>query len=289
MLVDDRRSREAEFAEERRRRERELAAEREAREREVSQQMETMRRQMESLMDLVKESKKEGIEVPKSEWTYHLAPQLTGRAQQAFAALPGDNAGVYEELQVAILLRYTINEESYRRRFRETVRENGESNRAYVIRLLDLESKWKPETCVKAGEIADEFEQVRKAALELEVDGISIPVEVAVSDRRVYQYQYSWGEMCHNWLVCSENQWGRSCNLRRKGGSSEARAVGVTKGGQSYCTQAGARDPVGGTPWKGEDTSKNSETVLLAHNFQICGGILAVVAVHNVRNRLLGR
>ena len=75
----------------------------------------------------------------------------------------------------------------------------------------------------------------------------------------------------------------------RKGGSSEARAVGVTKGGQSYCTQAGARDPVGGTPWKGEDTSKNSETVLLAHNFQICGGILAVVAVHNVRNRLLGR
>ena len=38
------------------------------------------------------------------------------------------------------------------------------------------------------------------AALELEVDGISIPVEVAVSDRRVYQYQYSWGEMCHNWL-----------------------------------------------------------------------------------------
>ena len=64
----------------------------------------------------------------------------------------------------------------------------------------------------------------------------------------------------------------------RKGGSSEARAVGVTKGGQSYCTQAGARDPVGGTPWKGEDTSKNSETVLLAHNFQICGGILSLLS-----------
>ena len=47
MLVEDRRSREAEFVEERRRRERELAAEREAREREVSQQMETMQRQME--------------------------------------------------------------------------------------------------------------------------------------------------------------------------------------------------------------------------------------------------
>ena len=34
----------------------------------------------------------EAYKVPKSEWMYHLAPQLTGRAQQAFAALPGDNA-----------------------------------------------------------------------------------------------------------------------------------------------------------------------------------------------------
>ena len=109
------------------------------------------------------------------------------------AALLGDNAGVYEELKAAILLRYNTNKESYRRHFTETIRE---SNRAYVIRLLDLKSKWqrdcdtvekvkeaigleqflktlptekrvwvsdrKPETCVKAGEIADEFEQVRK-------------------------------------------------------------------------------------------------------------------------------
>ena len=61
----------------------------------------------------------------------------------------------------------------------------------------------------------------------------------------------------------------------RKGGSSVARAVGVTKRGQSYRTQAGARDPVGGTPWKGEDTSKNSEMV---HNFQGCGGIMLLLS-----------
>ena len=30
----------------------------------------------------------EAYKVLKDHWTYHLAPQLTGRAQQAFAALP---------------------------------------------------------------------------------------------------------------------------------------------------------------------------------------------------------
>ena len=50
----------------------------------------------------------EAYKVPKSEWMYHLAPQLTGRAQQVFAALPGDNTGVYEELKAAILLHYNI-------------------------------------------------------------------------------------------------------------------------------------------------------------------------------------
>ena len=143
---------------------------REACEREITQQMETMWRQMEPLMDLVKESKKGGTEVmsgsrisshtlkvklvalsdkddieaylmmfkhimeaytiPKSEWTYHLAPQLIGWVQQAFAALLGDNASVYKELKAAILLRYNINEESYQCHFREKVRE---SNRAMIF------------------------------------------------------------------------------------------------------------------------------------------------------------
>ena len=38
------------------------------------------------------------------------------------------------EVKAAILLRYNINEEAYRRRFREAVRVTGdESNRGYVI------------------------------------------------------------------------------------------------------------------------------------------------------------
>ena len=84
----------------------------------------------------------EAYKVPKSEWKYHLAHQLTGRAQHAFAALPGDNAGVYEELKAAIYSVTTSMKNLIDAVFKETVRENGESNRAYAIRLLDLESKW---------------------------------------------------------------------------------------------------------------------------------------------------
>ena len=44
----------------------------------------------------------EAYKVPKNEWTYHLAPQLTGWVQQVFAALPGDNTGVYEQLKTLL-------------------------------------------------------------------------------------------------------------------------------------------------------------------------------------------
>ena len=122
-----------------------------------------------------------------------MAPQLTGRAQLAFAALPTAELGKYESIKAAI---YDINEEAYRRRFRSAARGAGETNREYAVRLMDLQRKWlkeyttleqmqeaigleqflnllpmekrlwvyekEPKTCVEAGELADEYEQVRK-------------------------------------------------------------------------------------------------------------------------------
>ena len=210
--------------EERRKREEEFATEREARE-----------SQMDVLMKLVSESHKaaapaatpmsgrpqlklvpltqdDDIEsflvtferimtaykIPKEQWTYYLAPQLTGKAQQAFAALSTEESGVYEGVKTAVLLRYGVNEEAYRRRFRAASRREGETNRELAVRLLDLQTKWlkkcttvdeikeqvameqflnilpmekrawvkdkKPKTCIAAGELADEYEEARKEA-----------------------------------------------------------------------------------------------------------------------------
>ena len=134
--------------------------------------------------------------IKEDRWAHYLAPQLTGRAQLAFAALPTAESGKYESIRAAILQRYDINEEAYRRRFRTTTRGNDETNREYTVKLMDLQRKWlkeyvtleavqeavgleqflnsltmeqrvwvyekKPKTCVEAGELADEYEQVRK-------------------------------------------------------------------------------------------------------------------------------
>lgn len=65
--------------------------------------------------------------LPEDKWAYKLAPQLTGRAQQAYAALSSDKATVYKEVKAAILRRYDINEETYRQRFQVATRNEGEA------------------------------------------------------------------------------------------------------------------------------------------------------------------
>ena len=132
--------------------------------------------------------------IDKMRWPHHLVPQLTGRAQLAFAALPTENSDDYEAIKTAVLTRYDINEEAYRRRFRTTTRMEGETNRELAVKMMDLQTKWlnecsmveevhevvgieqflntlkpekrlwvmEPKTCVKAGELADEYELPRQ-------------------------------------------------------------------------------------------------------------------------------
>ena len=47
-------------------------------------------------------------------WTLRLAPQLTGKAQQAYAMLSTGDATDYSKVKEAILRRYDISEETYR-------------------------------------------------------------------------------------------------------------------------------------------------------------------------------
>ena len=71
-----------------------------------------------------------------------LAPQLVGKAQQAYTRLTVADAGDYEKLKLAILRRYDITDDSYRQSFRVARLRPGESNWEVVARLEDLASKW---------------------------------------------------------------------------------------------------------------------------------------------------
>ena len=214
MLVEERAQRETVFAQ---------------REREVQTQMTTMQQHMESLLRVVSDttarttpvnrqvdvkfvplSEKNDIEaylvtferimaaheIRRDQWPYRLAPQLTGKAQLAFAALSATEARDYDAIKAAILARYDINEEAYRRRFRSAMKGRDETYRELSIRLVDLRTKWmrncssveevsevicleqfyetlpadmrtwvrdkKPTTCKQAGELADEYVQTRQ-------------------------------------------------------------------------------------------------------------------------------
>lgn len=79
--------------------------------------------------------------ISKENWPHYLAPQLKGRAQLTFAALPSEVTGRYEAIRTAILARYDINKEAYCRRFRSATRGSGETYRELAVGIMDPQSK----------------------------------------------------------------------------------------------------------------------------------------------------
>ena len=135
LFLEDRKRREEELAEEWRRREEELTHERRRQEEEVQQQMQLLREMVEGSRrreeaparasgenDRVKLSKLSEAddveaylttfermmavyEVDRARWAFKLAPQLTGKAQQAYAAMSVEDAGDYDKVKTTILKR----------------------------------------------------------------------------------------------------------------------------------------------------------------------------------------
>ena len=91
----------------------------------------------------------------KENWSaVKLAPQLTGKAQQAYAAMRAEDAGTYKLLKEAILCRYDISDETYRQRFREMVKKEDKTVSELAVRLDDLLQKWTKD-CKTVAEVRD--------------------------------------------------------------------------------------------------------------------------------------
>ena len=115
--------------------------------------------------------------IPEDRWSFKLAPQLVGKAQQAYAAMNPDEAGNYEQLKAAILRRYGINEEGYRQRFRQARKKQEESNKEFATRLQDLTNKWMQE-CTSMEELKDHI------VMEQLIDTLPSAVRIYVKEHK---------------------------------------------------------------------------------------------------------
>ena len=77
--------------------------------------------------------------IPQNKWIFKLAPQLTGKAQQDYAALTTEDALIYDAVKAAILRHYYITEETYCQHFQSAVRCNEETHRDLAIWALNQE------------------------------------------------------------------------------------------------------------------------------------------------------
>ena len=139
-----------------------------------------------------------GHEIECGKWLVLLGPWLTGKAQQAYAALGNKNLRDFTKVEEAIFKRYDINEETYHQRFRAVKAKETESPTKMVTRLTDMAAKWlkecetrakvidmigmeqfitmlpekirvrikehKPGTSMIAGKLAEDYQRARKTA-----------------------------------------------------------------------------------------------------------------------------
>ena len=85
-------------------------------------------------------AKAQGID--ESEWAIHLSASLKGKALDVYVLLPSEKALDYVALKTALLQRYDMTCESFRRKFRNSKPELGESFTHFITRLCSYFRRW---------------------------------------------------------------------------------------------------------------------------------------------------
>ena len=79
---------------------------------------------------------------PTDRWSTHLSALLKGRALDVFSRLPVAQALDYEALKEALLKRFELTEEGFRKKFRSCRPEQGETLAQFVVRLESYFERW---------------------------------------------------------------------------------------------------------------------------------------------------
>ena len=78
----------------------------------------------------------------KNRWAIKLIALLTGRAMDAYTRMSNGDTNDNDRLKKALLTRYSLTEDGYRKRFREVKPETEETTDPFVICLKNYLAKW---------------------------------------------------------------------------------------------------------------------------------------------------
>ncbi|XP_076442803.1 uncharacterized protein LOC143281478 [Babylonia areolata] len=78
----------------------------------------------------------------KETWSSHLLPYLTGIARSLYFALRPEEQNNYDSLRAALMKRFNLTADGYRRKFREARKETGETFEQFIVRLDGYFQKW---------------------------------------------------------------------------------------------------------------------------------------------------
>ena len=90
---------------------------------------------------------------PKPCWATNLSALLKGRSLDVYALMPSEDALDYDKLKIALLKRFDLTEDGFRRKFKSSQPETGETFVQFSVRLSSYLLKW-----LKMAKVAETFE-----------------------------------------------------------------------------------------------------------------------------------
>ena len=84
----------------------------------------------------------EDLQLPKAVWSLNLATLLTRKGMEAYSGLSAADASEDDTLKDILLRRYDLNEEGYRKKFREARPEGNETALQYLTRKKFYMERW---------------------------------------------------------------------------------------------------------------------------------------------------
>ena len=75
-------------------------------------------------------------------WATGLSALLQGKALDVYALMPKENALNYDKLKVALLKRYELTEEGFKRKYKKCRPENGETFQQFTTRMKSYFTRW---------------------------------------------------------------------------------------------------------------------------------------------------